>query len=211
MIHHSRDSFVAMRSLVFVVLVASCAGPDRSAAPPVATPPAPSASPSSAAAPAVEKTTLAAVGVDPTWMDRSADPCDDLYRFACGGFLDHAEIPADLSSWRPATQIRKANEDFLHQTLEQARGAPASDPVLGRLGAFYGACMDEAAIEKAGLAPVAPLLDAAAAVHDERSLADAVIALHQASIPAYFGLYGLQDHKDSQRIIGWIYESGLGL
>jgi putative endopeptidase len=162
-------------------------------------------------APAGDKTTLAAMGVDATWLDRNSDPCDDFYRFACGGFLDHAQIPADLPSWRPATQIRKANEDFLHDTLEKARSAPASDPVLGRLGAFYNACMDEAAIGKAGVAPIAPLLDAAAKVHDDRSLADAVIALHQVSVPVYFGLYGLQDSKDSQRIIGLIFESGLGL
>ncbi|HEX3766061.1 MAG TPA: M13 family metallopeptidase N-terminal domain-containing protein, partial [Kofleriaceae bacterium] len=149
--------------------------------------------------------------MDPTWMDRNVDPCDDFYRFACGGFLDHAEIPADLASWRPATQIRKANEDFLHETLERARSAPASDPVLGRLEAFYGACMDEAAIEKAGLGPVRPLLDAVARVHDGRSLEDAIFALHRVGVPVYFNLFSAQDLKDSQRMIGWIDQAGLGL
>jgi putative endopeptidase len=197
----------AMRSIAValaVLVVAACSGPSRTAVPIAAEPPA-------APAPRVEHTTLAAAGVDPSWMDRATDPCDDLYRFACGGFLDHAVIPGDLPSWRPATQLRKANEDFLHDTLEQARSAPASDAVLGRLGAFYGACMDEAAIEKAGLAPVKPLLDAVARIHDGPSLHGAVFALHQAGVTAYFALFGAQDLRDSRRVIGWIDQAGLGL
>jgi putative endopeptidase len=198
----------AMHRLAFVIVLATaCSGPTRPASPPVAAPAPPAPAPVSA----VEHTTLVAVGVDATWMDRTADPCDDLYRFACGSFLDHAEIPGDLPSWRPATQIRKANEDFLHDTLERARTAPASDPVLGRLGAFYGACMDEAAIEKAGLGPVAPLLDAVAKIHDGHSLEGAIFALHQAAVGVFFGLYGAQDLGNSQRVIGWLDQSGLGL
>ncbi|MBC7974233.1 MAG: M13 family metallopeptidase [Myxococcales bacterium] len=159
----------------------------------------------------MQETTLAATGVDPTWMDRRVDPCDDLYRFACGGFLERAEIPADLPSWRPATQLRKSNEDFLHDTLEAARTAPASDPVLGRLGAFYGACMDEPAIERAGLAPLKPLLDTVAKVRDPGSLDQAIFALHLVNVRVYFGLFGGQSLRDSQRVIGWLDQSGLGL
>jgi predicted metalloendopeptidase len=71
--------------------------------------------------------------------------------------------------------------------------------------------MDEPAIEQAGLAPVQSLLDAVARVHDGRSLEDAIFALHRAGVAVYFRLYGAQDRKDSQRVIGWIDQSGLGL
>jgi len=192
-----------LRSALVVVLAAACGAP-RTPSPPAAT-----TAPSPATA--VERITLAAAGVDATWIDRSADPCEDFYRFACGAFLDHAEIPADLASWRPATQVRKANEDFLHDTLERARSAPESDPVLGRLGAFYGSCMDEPAIEQAGIGPVRPLLDAVDAIHDVRSLHEAIFVLHRAGVSAYFHLFSAEDLRDSRRTIAWLDQHGLGL
>lgn len=200
----------AMRWPALVLTFAAACGGSRSITPPPVAAPAP-ASAARTRASAADSTTLVAAGVDPTWMDRAADPCDDFYRFACGGFLDHAEIPADLPSWRPATQIRKANEDFLHDVLEKARTAPDSDPVLGRVGAFYGSCMDAPAIEKAGIEPVKPLLDAVTAIHDVRSLNQAIFALHQAGVRVYFEIFGHQDPRSSQRIIAWLDQAGLGL
>ena len=51
------------------------------------------------------------------------------------------------------------------------RKASAQDATAKKLGDFYASCMDEAAIEKAGTAPIKPLLDKATKVKDAKTLA----------------------------------------
>src|SRR5512143_527854 len=43
----------------------------------------------------VTSRSLAAVGLDPDALDRTVDPCDDFYQFACGGWIQRTEIAAD--------------------------------------------------------------------------------------------------------------------
>src|SRR5262245_55985955 len=141
-----------MRSFA-LVLVAACAGHAPEVAAPASLP---------ASQPAAPQLSLADVGLDASRMDRSADPCDDFYRFTCGAWLDKTEIPPDKYAYGTGNELADRNEAILHDILDKAAAAPASDPALSKLGAFYGACMDEAAIEGAGLAPMAPLFAATA-------------------------------------------------
>jgi len=57
-----------------------------------------------------------------TSLDLTASPCDNMYRFACGGWLDrHNEtsIPKDVSSWSKSfSVIDKRNEKILREILE---------------------------------------------------------------------------------------------
>ncbi|HEU0033427.1 MAG TPA: M13 family metallopeptidase [Kofleriaceae bacterium] len=155
--------------------------------------------------------TLAETGIVPEWLDRGVDPCTDFYQFSCGGFLKTAQIPPDRSSWGAIQIVNKANEEMLRDVLETAAKQPGNDPTLKKLGTYYAACMDEAAIEAAGTTPIQPLLDAAAAVKDAKSAAQAVITLHAGAVFPLFGLGPQQDFADATKMIAALDQGGIGL
>src|SRR5208282_891894 len=93
------------------------------------------------------------------WMDPKADPCQDFFAYACGGFVRSSVIPADRSEWSVSVQVEQSNEAFLRETLEEAARATPSDPTLRKIGDYYAACTDESGVERAGARPIQPLLD----------------------------------------------------
>ena len=53
-------------------------------------------------------------------MDKSVDPCVDLYRYSCGGWQTKNPIPPDQTSWSVYAKLYQDNLVFLHGMLEQA-------------------------------------------------------------------------------------------
>ncbi len=193
-------------------VVGACGSPPQPVGPstPTESASAPVAPPASAPAPRAVQTTLQAVGLDPSALDRSADPCTDFYQFACGGWLARTEIPADQSGWsRGFSELEKRIEEQLRDVLVEA--ASGKDPEAKKLGGYWTACMDEASIEAAGLRPLEPLMARVRKVSDAKSLAVVLAELHKARVWAVFDLAAAQDFKDATRMIANLDQNGLGL
>src|SRR5437660_608957 len=93
-------------------------------------------------------------------MDRSVDPCVNFYMYSCGGWIKKNPIPADQPRWNVYAKLGQDNQRFLWGILEEAaRPTPDRSAAQRQIGDYFAACMDEAAVEKAGTGPLRPWLD----------------------------------------------------
>ena len=63
--------------------------------------------------------------LDVSAMDRTADPCEDLYTYACGGWKKNNPIPPDQNRWSVYAKLSVDNQRYLWGILEDA-AKPAS-------------------------------------------------------------------------------------
>src|SRR5258708_21557886 len=112
-------------------------------------------------------------------IDKSADPCTDFYQYACGNWMKTVKIPADRPDWDSFGEVEERNLLVLKDILEKAAaGGSKRDAIDQKIGDFYGACMDEGAIETKGLGSLKPELARITAAGDKQALIDAVAPVH---------------------------------
>ena len=172
---------------------------------------------------AAEKTTPASThGLDVASIDGSVKPGDDFFEYANGGWLKRTEIPADRAAWASfsmvAEQVNKRTVGLLREAAA-ADAAPGSETRM--IGDFYTAYMDEGAIEKRGMAPLKPELDAIAAVGDKQALARLLGGQMRADVDPLnvthyhtshlFGLWVSSDFHHPDRNAAYLLQGGLGM
>ncbi|MBB4842440.1 endothelin-converting enzyme/putative endopeptidase [Paucibacter oligotrophus] len=154
--------------------------------------------------------------LDPAAMDKQAEPCEDFYQYACGGWIANNPIPADQSRWSVYAKMADDNQRYLWGILDrlaQPAGAEVRSAKQGKLGDYFAACMDEAAVNRLGLQPLQAQLAQIQALQSKQALPALLAALHLSNNNPrfFFNLGAGQDFADSTQVIAFALAGGLSL
>jgi putative endopeptidase len=179
----------------------------------LASPSLPAQQPAAAAPPADVKPLPS---LDLSSIDLTADPCANMYKFACGHFSANHPIPPDQASVDPFHVLYNVDTQELNTILQQSQaGGTSRTPDQQKIGDYFKACMDTSLIQSEGLTPLQPLLHQIAALnsapHPRAQLATLIGELQRNNVDVFFGYGHQQDLKDSAKQIAVISQAGLGL
>lgn len=162
----------------------------------------------------------ASPGIDLAGMDRAVAPGDDFFAYANGAWIRSTEIPADRSSWGVWGMTQELTARRVADLIREAAASKAAAGSEARkIGDTFSTFMDEAAIEKKGLSPLAPELERIAAIADVRSLSAALGESLRADVDAFnatnfhtpnvLGLWVAQDLDAPARYAPYLLQGGL--
>ncbi|HEU4413612.1 MAG TPA: M13 family metallopeptidase [Candidatus Angelobacter sp.] len=174
-----------------------------------------SATPSAAkpaAAASGDKTVARPKSFDLDAMDKSVQPCDDFYEYACGNWRKKNPIPSDQARWGRFNELAEYNRQYLHNILEkESANDPKRTPVMQKIGDMYQSCMDETAVNAKGTEPLKPRLDRIAAISNKDQLLETIAYLHSIGVPVLFGFNSSPDLHNASMYIANVGQGGLGL
>ncbi len=151
-------------------------------------------------------------GFDTKRMDASVDACNDFFQYANGTWLRTTEIPASESRWGSFNILANNNNSKLREILETAaKTRPPKGSDAQMIGDLYGSCMNEAAINKAGIKPVKPFLAEIDKIKTISGVEKEIAALHNSGLPAVFSFGAGPDLKNSNNVIANAGQGGLTL
>lgn len=142
-------------------------------------------------------------------MDTTVNPADDFFTYANGGWMKQNPIPDDQSYWGIGNAVQ---EDLYKRLLSiNESSLKANDGIEKKVGDFWFSAMDTVNIEKQGLKPLEPELQAINNIKDVKGLLDVNADFHKKGINVLYddGIY--QDERNSEVMAFHLGQGGLGL
>ncbi len=145
-------------------------------------------------------------------LDPAIAACDDLNGFVNAKWLKANPVPADRTSWGSFEVLAERSLVIQHALVEQAAAANApAGSIEGKIADIWRTGMDEAAINRAGLAPLQPQLKAIDGLHDGKAVAAWLRDRYAQGQGFLFSFGANADYKDSGQVIAYAGQGGLGL
>ena len=152
------------------------------------------------------------IGFSLDYMDKSADPREDFYRFAAGKWIDTHPIPPDLPSISSFRELSDRNLDYLHEIAERCAAGKRDAGFYEKLvGDIYSSAMNTEKIEELRFKPIENVWKLVENINSKEGLARSIPELNMLGIYPFFGFFVAPDDKKSSVYALYINQGGLSL
>ncbi len=144
------------------------------------------------------------------YMDKSADPQKEFYRYSAGNWIRTHPVPADKTRWGAFSELYEWNLLLLKRIAERSERDPKT-PEAKLVGDFYHSAMDVKRVEAAQFTPIDDLWRLADGIGSADGLAASIPKFHAGGAYPFFSPFSKPDDKNASVYAIFMYQGGLSL
>lgn len=151
-------------------------------------------------------------GIDLSNLDTTANPVNDFYQYADGGWIKKHPLTAEYARFGTFDQLAEDNQVRLKDLVTElaAKQNPAGS-IPDKIATLYKLGMDSVKLQQQGAAPIKPWLESIAKLSNKKDLQNELVTLQKNGIMPFFDLYAKADNSNSKMTIASINQGGLGI
>lgn len=151
-------------------------------------------------------------GINIENLDKSVNPADDFYQFACGGWMKNNPLPAAYSRFGSFDQLQLDNDKRINGILaELESNTYAKGTIEQKLSDLYKLAMDSDRLNREGVQPVMPYIKEVEACKTVSDIEQLKQKYGEYGISSFYGSYIAADEKNAKQNIFQISQGGLSL
>ncbi len=151
-------------------------------------------------------------GINLDNLDTTANPVEDFYQYACGGWMANNPLDAEHSRYGAFDVLSENALKNVNDIIDSvSKNENEAGSLADKIATMYNIGMDSVKLQEQGVAPLLPYLEEINSVKTRDDVWAEILKMHKRGNTVLFGVFGEADKDDAKMCIAWAYQGGIGL